>query len=675
MPSSITLTVKHLSTSTSFFLSTLQPLEYVYRGRIDNTIGFGLKDSPPDFWISQETPGVPAGAAHVAFPATSQSTVKDFFIAALKAGGRCHGEPALRDPATGYFSAAVIDFDGNSIEAVHRPDLIDEGYGSRPSSVSSVSSVKSKPVPSANASTVASRASTAKQAPSEARSVAPSHVSKAVSGAPTTISAAASSVSKTASHVSKAHTAAPTQVSRAASHSSRAPTSISRAPPQSSGQYVSAQPDQAQTVTHTMPTGEVVTSILSETRGAIHLAQELVNHVRPALDSSNSAPNIRPSSNLSDPNSHKPSDTIVGTLLGVAAGAALHYAYTKATESGKKPEAISTAAPRPNIARTFTEPSFADGENRMYYYHEYARSPANHPYAIEAPPSAYGFSQHEPSRIGSQRYITMQNNDERLSDYTTSHRPRRRSSLSNIDVKSFASQSRASQAPRSSTRMLGAPPNSYRAPTAITMAETDNHSRASGRSRSRSRVSSILRSNSVSGESKASRRSSSSRHASDEDLRSRAKSHISRRSSIVSRSPSITSQSEATTVKPIKPTPSATAPSHVSRAPTTTMTTAPSRAPSKTSTVIKPENTPLPPSRAGTTISASPSDYQSTHSKANKTVIGRMIEKDRQSALTKSVVGKLEDSRKLNVPRDEVEPSDSVSQISSVRSSRRSSRR
>lgn len=98
---------------------------------------------------------VPAGAAHVAFPAPSRDAVSAFFIAALKAGGKIHGEPCLRDAEQSYYSAAVIDFDGNSIEAVHRPGssrtkprageraltAIENGSGSV---VSKASSVKSR---------------------------------------------------------------------------------------------------------------------------------------------------------------------------------------------------------------------------------------------------------------------------------------------------------------------------------------------------------------------------------------------------------------------------------------------------------------------------------------------------------------------------------------------------
>ncbi|GIK01055.1 hypothetical protein Aspvir_005087 [Aspergillus viridinutans] len=122
--SHLTLTVSHLPTSTSFFLSCLQPLGYHFIGRHDDYIGFGQKSGEPaDFWITEQKPGSPAGAAHVAFPAPSKDAVGSFFISALKAGGKIHGEPKTRDTDSGYYSAAVIDFDGNSIEAVYRPGI------------------------------------------------------------------------------------------------------------------------------------------------------------------------------------------------------------------------------------------------------------------------------------------------------------------------------------------------------------------------------------------------------------------------------------------------------------------------------------------------------------------------------------------------------------------------
>ncbi|GLI77117.1 hypothetical protein PoHVEF18_005402 [Penicillium ochrochloron] len=120
--SHLTLTVSHLPTSTSFFLSCLQPLGYQFIGRHDDYIGFGQKQGEPaDFWITEQKPGVLPSAAHVAFPAPSKDAVTAFFHQAIQAGGKFHGEPRTRDSQSGYHSAAVIDFDGNSIEAVYRP--------------------------------------------------------------------------------------------------------------------------------------------------------------------------------------------------------------------------------------------------------------------------------------------------------------------------------------------------------------------------------------------------------------------------------------------------------------------------------------------------------------------------------------------------------------------------
>lgn len=56
--SHLTLTVSHLPTSTSFFLSCLQPLGYQFIGRHDDYIGFGQKQGEPaDFWVTEQKPG------------------------------------------------------------------------------------------------------------------------------------------------------------------------------------------------------------------------------------------------------------------------------------------------------------------------------------------------------------------------------------------------------------------------------------------------------------------------------------------------------------------------------------------------------------------------------------------------------------------------------------------
>ncbi|KAL9603694.1 MAG: hypothetical protein Q9219_001013 [cf. Caloplaca sp. 3 TL-2023] len=140
--SHIGLTVSHLPTSCSFFLAALTPLGFRYLGQFDGQIGFGI--DTPEFFISQETASTKAGAAHIAFDAPSRSSVDAFFVAALKAGGRIHGEPAERDAASGYYSAAVLDFDENSIEVMHRREKSRSGHSEPGSEASRVLSWQKK---------------------------------------------------------------------------------------------------------------------------------------------------------------------------------------------------------------------------------------------------------------------------------------------------------------------------------------------------------------------------------------------------------------------------------------------------------------------------------------------------------------------------------------------------
>ncbi len=314
MPSSITLTVSHLPTSTSFFLSALQPLNYVFRGRQEQTIGFGPQNPPnavPDFWITQEIPGVPAGAAHVAFPASSRAQVQGFFLAALKAGGKIHGEPCQRD-ASGYYSAAVIDFDGNSIEAVYRPDFGDdankENEDVRTSVSRKTSSVKA-PSQAAPAKSVVS-------------TKAPTIVSQAQSKTPTVVSQPRS---KVASQV----------------RSVTAPTHISAATAKPDGQPKSKQ-------------GDVLDTLMQEARNAASVARDLVNSVRPNLhngSSSDQAPgNLATGSGAGE--------AIVGaTLLGVAAGAALHYAFSNRSKESQASNDEGRSRRPSVVGRIFTEPA------------------------------------------------------------------------------------------------------------------------------------------------------------------------------------------------------------------------------------------------------------------------------------------------------------------------------
>ncbi|KAG9603001.1 hypothetical protein KCU86_g15180, partial [Aureobasidium melanogenum] len=95
----------------------LQPLGYRYVGNQGDSVGFGTDDA--DFFLSPETPGIARSNAHVAFSATSRSAVRDFYAAALTAGGQPNGSPAFRGCNDCIFNAAVLDLDGNSIEVIY----------------------------------------------------------------------------------------------------------------------------------------------------------------------------------------------------------------------------------------------------------------------------------------------------------------------------------------------------------------------------------------------------------------------------------------------------------------------------------------------------------------------------------------------------------------------------
>ncbi|KAG9676286.1 PLP-dependent transferase, partial [Aureobasidium melanogenum] len=124
--SHVGLTVSHVPSACSFFLSALQPLGYRYVGNQGDSVGFGTDDA--DFFLSPETPGIARSNAHVAFSATSRSAVRDFYAAALTAGGQPNGAPACRGCNDYIFNAAVLDLDGNSIEVIYHQVDDDNRY-------------------------------------------------------------------------------------------------------------------------------------------------------------------------------------------------------------------------------------------------------------------------------------------------------------------------------------------------------------------------------------------------------------------------------------------------------------------------------------------------------------------------------------------------------------------
>lgn len=131
-------------------------------------------------------------AVHVAFPAPSKEAVQSFVYAAVKAGAKLHGEPRERDSISGYYSAAVIDLDGNSVEAVYRPGasvVASEAGGP------TIALLENGSVVSKNSKATSVKAESVAPPRSEAKSRAVSKAPTAVSKAPTAISKAPTAVS------------------------------------------------------------------------------------------------------------------------------------------------------------------------------------------------------------------------------------------------------------------------------------------------------------------------------------------------------------------------------------------------------------------------------------------------------------------------------------------------
>lgn len=127
----VSLRVADYDRSKAFYEAALTPLGYTLA--MESASGAGFRTGfIPDFWIKQgellspaarpapPEPGACGGpSVHVAFAANARSTVDAFHRAALAAGARDNGAPALRPSYhANYYGAFVLDPDGYNIEAV-----------------------------------------------------------------------------------------------------------------------------------------------------------------------------------------------------------------------------------------------------------------------------------------------------------------------------------------------------------------------------------------------------------------------------------------------------------------------------------------------------------------------------------------------------------------------------
>ncbi|KAF2099965.1 hypothetical protein NA57DRAFT_75467 [Rhizodiscina lignyota] len=119
----IILTVTHLPSACSFFLSALQPLGYRYIYGRRGKIGLGVHEA--DFFIEQLSgpPGTRPNPNHIRFHAPSRAAVREFYAAALYAGAKQIHSPGDRVASdVDVFNTFVSDRDGNTIEVTFSND-------------------------------------------------------------------------------------------------------------------------------------------------------------------------------------------------------------------------------------------------------------------------------------------------------------------------------------------------------------------------------------------------------------------------------------------------------------------------------------------------------------------------------------------------------------------------
>ena len=95
----ITLHVSNAERSIAFYTKALSPLGYIPKAHHEPTIGFGVDDGTPrsDFYISpMDDPAQQPIPTHIAFRATNEQAVRDFYEAAITAGGMDNGRPGPR---------------------------------------------------------------------------------------------------------------------------------------------------------------------------------------------------------------------------------------------------------------------------------------------------------------------------------------------------------------------------------------------------------------------------------------------------------------------------------------------------------------------------------------------------------------------------------------------------
>ena len=112
------LQVSDLSAGVRFYRAALAPLGYELVFEDDASAGFGPKGAAA-LWLYPRGKKITTSGTHLAFAAPDRAAVDRFHAAAMKSGGKDHGEPGVRkDYSPTYYAAFVLDPDGNNVEAV-----------------------------------------------------------------------------------------------------------------------------------------------------------------------------------------------------------------------------------------------------------------------------------------------------------------------------------------------------------------------------------------------------------------------------------------------------------------------------------------------------------------------------------------------------------------------------
>jgi catechol 2,3-dioxygenase-like lactoylglutathione lyase family enzyme len=107
----VELPVTDLAQSVAFYELVLEPLGIQQANASAKTVELGALSL---------VPRRPRETLHLAFIAESREAVEEFHRRGVEAGYRDNGAPGLREYATDYFAAYLLDPDGHNVEAVHR---------------------------------------------------------------------------------------------------------------------------------------------------------------------------------------------------------------------------------------------------------------------------------------------------------------------------------------------------------------------------------------------------------------------------------------------------------------------------------------------------------------------------------------------------------------------------